>query len=448
MKSSFGLPAWLAHPTIIDPERRLSMDDTSLGLNEFLQKRCKELGYTEAFAVQAAVIPRLLSLPLPSRGLSTPGDVCVSAPTGSGKTLAYALPIVQTLMDRRVRRTRALILLPTRELVGQVRETMDLLTRGTDLLCVSITGQSSFQEEQRMLVDPPSPDLFPLAGGSTRPDILIATPGRLMDHLSGTPHFSLEHLTFLVVDEADRLLHQSFQGWLPTLLAHLAGTTPGSKEQVTMYAPDQPDATARVSWPRGPWVGPVGGGRAQKLLFSATLTRNPEKITGLYLHQPSYLAIKANSSQEVEELASYSVPEGLSEAMTVCEVEEKPLAALHLLYGREAGLERILCFCSTVESASRLTTLLKAFHARWSSSGTKDTGKIRHFSSDLSVSFRSHILSQFRHGHIRLLVCSDLAARGLDVEGVDAVVNYDVPTSFAGYIHRVGRTARAGRSGK
>lgn len=200
-------------------------------------------------AVQASVIPLLLSTPT-SRSLypsTRQSDLCVSAPTGSGKTLSYVVPILEVLRTRQIRRLRALILLPTRDLVNQVRETLDSLNKGLggpngDLKVGICMGNSSFANEQNMLVekrknylssdlDEDEEDLDQgfdkeserreISGDgylySSKVDILLATPGRLIDHLKSTKGFNLKHLRFLIVDEADRLMGQSFQEWIGRL---------------------------------------------------------------------------------------------------------------------------------------------------------------------------------------------------------------------------------------
>lgn len=212
-----GLDKALVDAEIIDPSTtmrvHLDSEESSSGLTEKTRRTLSRLGITQLFAVQTALIPFLLKdrnqnrLYLP---YSVPRDVCVSAPTGSGKTLAYVLPIIEMLSSRVVTQLRALVVLPTRDLVTQVRETFEAFGKGHGLKVVSITGQHSFVYEQTQLV----------ANGTTsKADILICTPGRLMDHLNATPNFTLQHLRFLVIDEADRLLAQSFQDWLAQVLS-------------------------------------------------------------------------------------------------------------------------------------------------------------------------------------------------------------------------------------
>lgn len=162
-----------------------------------------------------AVIPVFLRRKTLYDTRRVPGDLCISAPTGSGKTMAYVLPIVDILSKRIVTRLRAVVVLPTRDLVTQVKETFDAFVKGTNLVVAAASGQQSFAHEQQVLVGNNS-DSYP--GGKSRVDILVTTPGRLIDHLTSTPNFTLQHLRFLVIDEADRLLNQSYNDWLNQIL--------------------------------------------------------------------------------------------------------------------------------------------------------------------------------------------------------------------------------------
>jgi ATP-dependent RNA helicase DDX51/DBP6 len=193
-----------------------------------------------------------------------------------------------------------LIVLPTRDLVSQVRETFEAIVKGTGLKVATATGHHSFAQEQAQLIDNAYDDLL---GGSSKVDILIATPGRLIDHLKGSPNFSLQHLRFLVIDEADRLLNQSYQDWL----AHILRATQPEKLETRFHAdhlqrdsknvpihdaiaPAYMDSqfdlpVSDLDTPKMPSV--------QKLLFSATLTKNPAKIAGLHLTNPQYVAVRS-----------------------------------------------------------------------------------------------------------------------------------------------------------
>ncbi|CAO3673449.1 unnamed protein product [Umbelopsis ramanniana] len=450
---SMGIPYWLAHPTIIEQGQTTPLQEMK-GLSKNLLERCRDQGIDEFFAVQTAVVPIFLKSPSLYDSRRPPGDLCVSAPTGSGKTLAYVIPIVQILSTRVVTRLRALVVLPTRDLVSQVRETFEAVTKGTGLKIATATGHHSFAQEQAQIVDNLDDSLL---GGSSKIDILIATPGRLIDHLNATPNFSLQHLRFLVIDEADRLLNQSYQDWLTHILR---ATQPQKLEQrlpadhlqrdslnVPIHdaiAPSYLEShfelpVSDIDTPKMPCV--------QKLLFSATLTKNPAKIAGLHLTNPQYVAVRSEGQIGKDDDGSgekYTTPDTLKEYMIVCPSDQKPMLVLHLLYN--LNVKAALCFTKSVESAHRLFMLITFFER---ARGKQDDGKIvaAEYSSDLTQSARRSILKKFKQGEIRLLICSDLIGRGIDLDAVDTVISYDVPLYMKKYIHRVGRTARAGREG-
>ncbi|CAG8520194.1 20094_t:CDS:10 [Cetraspora pellucida] len=418
---SLGIPDWLANPIIVESDSTKTIDHPSIGLSERSIKRCKALGIQECFAVQTAVIPLLLH----SRNLSdthkSPGDICVSAPTGSGKTLAYVLPIIDILSKRIVTRLRVLVILPTRDLVVQVKETFDAFCKGTSLKVGMVTGQQSFIQEQDQIVGDLQGHFI---GGKSKVDILVATPGRLIEHLSTTPNFTLQHLRFLIIDEADRLLNQSYHDWLSHILksTQLQQVTvnPSSKKSVeikydSLGVPinDTISALMMESFLHVPKVdiSEPKTSAIQKLLFSATLTRNPAKIASLHLVNPRYISIQSMDKTEGE--IKYVLPSSLNEYMIASTSSEKPLVILHLLHN--------------LHISSALF--------------------VAEYSSDLSQEERRSILNKFKNGEIQLLICSDLIARGIDIDRVDTVINYDVPIYMKKYVHRVGRTARAGRKG-
>ncbi|KAF9914978.1 ATP-dependent RNA helicase dbp6 [Lobosporangium transversale] len=575
---SMGIPDWLAHPIKIEPETNTPIDAPMFRLSSRLIKQCKKAGITECFAVQTAVIPVLMRARHLGDIRKAPGDLCVSAPTGSGKTLAYVLPIIEILSQRVVTRLRALVVLPTRDLCVQVKETFETFVKGTDLKIATSTGQNSFAHEQNILVGetyarPNGPKVL---GGHSRVDILITTPGRLIDHIKSTPNFTLQHLRFLVIDEADRLLNQSFQDWLYHILTaihpsperKLLGIDGSENIQLKrdQYGFPIHDAIAPAFLPsffRLP-ESDVEDPKAlsvQKLLFSATLTRNPAKIASLQLSDPQYVAVQ-EGGLDGDEKQKYTTPAGLTEYMIVCESSEKPLMVLHLLYNR--NVRSALCFTKSVESAHRLCKLIQLYEKTRtapvsssslstipkdnkvdseikerskgdesqgdsepddgnndddddsSSSSSEDSDSedenessddddeeeeeedgseksdvemedvetttkstdpfdssseievdpsistttttatatmsappivVAEYSSDLPKSKRQSILRAFNKGEIHLLICSDLISRGMDLSPVSVVINYDVPVYMKKYIHRVGRTARAGKTG-
>ncbi|KAG0337383.1 ATP-dependent RNA helicase dbp6 [Podila horticola] len=555
---SMGIPDWLAHPTKIEPEINTPIDSPMFGFSQRLIKQCQKAGIEECFAVQTAVIPVLMRARHLGDIRKAPGDLCVSAPTGSGKTLAYVLPIIEILSQRVVTRLRALVVLPTRDLCVQVKETFDTFVKGTDLKIATSTGQNSFAHEQGVLAGDNHSTVTGTPedswGGHSRVDVLITTPGRLIDHIKSTPNFTLQHLRFLVIDEADRLLNQSFQDWLYHILTAIHPSTDPAK---MIRSPGEVDVKKdQYGFPIHDAIAPgflssffqmpesdVEDPKAlsvQKLLFSATLTRNPAKIASLQLSDPQYVAVQDGGNEDGEDKQKYTTPAGLTEHMIVCDTSEKPLMVLHLLHHRK--VRSALCFTKSVESAHRLYKLIQLYERQRTSPtpattkdnaaesvkieeiGAKEAKKeseegssdsdndsdsdssdsdssdssteddeeeekddvemenveaskkdktlepastedipmeeeaqveqeplspivVAEYSSDLSKAKRQQILRQFNAGEIHLLICSDLISRGMDLSPVSVVINYDVPVYMKKYIHRVGRTARAGKTG-
>eukprot|EP00276_Gloeochaete_wittrockiana_P005078 CAMPEP_0184655008 /NCGR_PEP_ID=MMETSP0308-20130426/12652_1 /TAXON_ID=38269 /ORGANISM="Gloeochaete witrockiana, Strain SAG 46.84" /LENGTH=643 /DNA_ID=CAMNT_0027091249 /DNA_START=34 /DNA_END=1965 /DNA_ORIENTATION=+ len=426
---SAAVPAWMKAARVIsDTDEPVAVEDVTqeLGLDERIGECLRAQGIKQLFAMQVQVLRTVIQF-------GRERDVCVSAPTGSGKTLAYVLPIVQTLSKRVVRRLRALVVVPTRDLALQVTSVFKPFCNALNLTVHTAIGSVSFAEEQSRLC----PGIGRGAGAA---DVVVATPGRLMDHLRDTPAFTLQHLSFLVIDEADRLLMQSYQEWLQTVLQSIAAALQSQShhqpQQLTYSISADGGLDLHCSAPRlnAAMCGVLPSTASsphrchvRKLLFSATLSRNPAKIAALGLTAPYYFAASSNSR--------YKTPAALMEYMIVCDGGQKPIIFIHLL--NAMNFNSTLCFTRSVESAHRLAVLLQLW-------GIQEVGE---YSSLLSQTKRSAILADFRTGKIKVLVCSDAMARGMDVALVEAVVNYDVPTRIKTYIHRAGRTARAGRPG-
>ena len=263
--------------------------------------------------------------------------------------------------------------------------------------------------------------------------MVICTPGRLMDHLNSTKNFTLQHVRYLVLDEVDRLLSQSYLDWLTKLLDAL--NSPGPRRNIdeqTIPGPRDfctPDACSIRLSPDVSYDEMLSLAiPLQKLLFSATLTRNPEKLAYLHLVNPVFFSVKAESR--------YVTPETLQEYMIVCETDVKPLIILHLMLTRR--MTSTLCFTSSLETTHRLYRLLQLYDEDFS---------VAEYSSSLSHEERQEILDRFRRSSIHLLICSDAMARGMDFQSVQHVISYDMPSHIRTYVHRVGRTARAGQQG-
>nr|XP_010920814.1 DEAD-box ATP-dependent RNA helicase 1 isoform X1 [Elaeis guineensis] len=420
---------WMRNPVDID-----LCEECPLGLLPFLDPRLAEalqkIGIQSLFPVQVAVWQETIGPGAFER------DICVNSPTGSGKTLAYALPIVQMLSTQKIRCLRALVVLPTRDLAIQVKEVFAAIAPAVGLRVGLAVGQSSLADEIAELIRRPKlemcssfdPDDIQMEP-QTSVDILVATPGRLMDHINTTKGFSLEHLCYLVVDETDRLLREAYQSWLPTVI------------QLTCS-----NVQALFDHPR---LGPLMSGslttirrsgvergfkgksypRLVKMILSATLTQDPSKLSQLDLHHPLLLT----SGQR-----RYKLPEKLECYKLICKSKLKPLYLVALL--QDLRGEKCIVFTSSVESTHRLCTLLNFF-------GDLPC-KISEYSRRQHQSLRSKTLKAFREGKIEVLVATDAMTRGMDVEGIANVINYDMPAYVKTYIHRAGRTARAGQTGR
>lgn len=325
---------------------------------------------------------------------------------------------------------RALVVLPTKELAQQVSKVFNVYTDATPLRVALVTGQKSLAKEQESLVQKTPHGFRCLA------DIVVATPGRLVDHVDQTPGFSLQHLRFLIIDEADRMIDSMHQSWLPRVMA-AAFPGEGTKGPLALLQRTQLQAVtaASISCPQMP---------LQKLLFSATLTQNPEKLQQLGLYQPRLFSTGSapggprdpDVDEDRDSGGKYTFPAGLTHHYIPCSLRLKPLVILHLIL--EMNFSRVLCFTNSRENSHRLFLLVQAFGGV----------TVAEFSSRYGPGQRKTILKQFEQGKIQLLISTDATARGIDVQGVQLVLNYDAPQYLRTYVHRVGRTARAGKSGQ
>ncbi|KAA8583414.1 hypothetical protein FQN60_015960 [Etheostoma spectabile] len=265
--------------------------------------------------------------------------------------------------------------------------------------------------------------LFP--GGMRRSlaDIVVATPGRLVDHINKNSGFSLEHLRFLIIDEADRMIDSMHQSWLSQVVKAVYRSGSGG-EAMSIFRRTEPAfiTAASLSPPQMP---------LQKLLFSATLTQNPEKLQQLGLHQPrlfssihSHSNTSSTPAAPTQTRGGFNFPQGLTEYYVPCTLSKKPLLILHFILRMK--LSPILCFTNSRETAHRLYLLVQLF------------GDIQaaEFSSRLSPAERKKTLKEFEQGKIQLLISTDAASRGIDVNEVKCVVNYDAPQYIRTYIHR------------
>ncbi|KAI9797336.1 MAG: ATP-dependent RNA helicase dbp6 [Piccolia ochrophora] len=531
-----ALPSWLTTPTRASSTDLKPID--SFALTPKLVSMLKGKGFVKAFAVQSVVLPMLLPGPDQHNG-----DICISAATGSGKTMAYVLPIVESIRARVITQLRVLIVVPTRELVAQAREVCDLCTIGTNLKVGTAVGSKTLKAEQELLIhrgqkyDPQGhekwksrnkkgdedseydltendidfedhfePSLGHVVEYTSKVDILICTPGRLVDHIRSTPGFSLDHVQWLVIDEADRLLSESYQGWVEVVTE----TLERQKSFEELSADHKILYKLRLQIPQK---------NVRKIVLSATMTRDIGKLSSLKLRKPKLVVVDNDDVNDQAEGArvegrndeAFDLPPRLREwAIPVDEEAQKPLYLLQLLRTRILPATRssdsssesssaeeslsdsslssdsadnststqsssdgsgspsapntsstkrstqtipsdsapdvlsashsILIFTSSNASALRLARLLTHLHPPYSD-------RLASLTSTTPTTTRRRTLRQFNSSRLTILIASELVARGMDIPKLAHIVNYDLPSDARGYLHRVGRTARAGRDG-
>ncbi|XP_053646722.1 ATP-dependent RNA helicase DDX51 [Cherax quadricarinatus] len=417
------LPQWLAQPTVIS--RDLHADSTSItsvqGLNESLKKILEEQKIEKFFPVQNAVIPEILASASSLSMRYRPRDICVSAPTGSGKTLAYVLPIIQALTGRTVPRIQALVILPVQELAIQIYKVFLTYIKASNLKVGLAVGQKTFKKEQEALV------CEDCCGNHSHNDILVATPGKLADHLRFTKGINLSSLRYLVYDEADHLLSAEGGDWVKRIEQSIREHEALSENVLINGF----QGSGIIQFPRVP---------LHRLLFSATLSHDPELLQNVPLYRPKLITACSSESGKIQRssvstmVGQYTRPAELKEEYVVMEESVKPLVLHYLLTSK--SWRRVLIFTNSVEATHKLGVLLAAL---------SEDLKIAEFSST-QMNKRQQIVSQFSSGKIDVLVSSDAMARGLDIPDIEHVVSYEVP-SLSTYIHRIGRTARAGKPG-
>lgn len=391
---------WLTEPQYVSPSDSKSFNDFQL--SPFMINNLENMGFSTAFAVQVSVL-EMMTPELRARKLMPDafGDILVNASTGSGKTLAYLIPIIESLHKRVVPRVRAIILVPTKPLINQVKATLLQLSSGTNLQIMALKNDISISDERELL-------------RNSIPDILVSTPGRLVEHLIGDS-ITLSSLQFLVIDEADRLLNQSFQNWSQILLDRMNNEININEEWRLLV---------------------------QKLVFSATLTTDAGKLSSLKFYKPRLIVVN-DTKQLVNEI--FTVPTTLSEFkihLGVAKSSLKPLILARFLISK-GKLSNVLVFTKSNESSIRLAELLTILFKKLSI----DVNVSFINSTNNRTSVRTKILKQFDSQTINILIATDLIARGIDLTSITDVINYDLPNSSREYVHRVGRTARANQIG-
>ncbi|KAH8699189.1 P-loop containing nucleoside triphosphate hydrolase protein [Talaromyces proteolyticus] len=561
------MPNWITSPVTKSPYENKDGKPVGFGdlnLDRTVASKLEKHGYNEATEVQAVVIPLLID-----KAYRHYGDLCVSASTGSGKTLSYVLPMDQSLERASLPRFRGLIVVPTRELVKQAREAFEVC--GSNLRIGTAVGNVALKDEQQKLIrwdQVYNPEKFAenqkrmlaeddwanfdllkykdeveLSKNSIphyiqvpqpNVDVLITTPGRLVDHIRQTQGFSLRHLEWLVVDEADRLLNESFQEWVSVLMTELHKAK-----------------TVNLGGPVMDSMGhPLKSPDPKKVILSATLTNDITKLHSLRLNNPKLVAIGLKESgseadEATHESEQFVLPSTLKEHyIPANDGSEKPIHLMRLLLqeinktvwgplatdayklekiekhavheaedsdansdsddtssdddssesdsdsdsnstsgsnstsdsssdnetddtsGSESDADSdvgsqsdqasvqesvakpaakndgtsVLIFTKSTESAARLSLLLGLMNPSLKS-------KIGTIVKSNNSSSSRKTLKNYRAGKVKIIVATDRASRGIDLVDLGAVINYDIPTSITTYVHRVGRTARAGKSG-
>jgi ATP-dependent RNA helicase DeaD len=320
-------------------------------------------GYLEPTPIQAGLIPRALA------GV----DVLGQARTGTGKTAAFVIPIIERLTaGRKAHAPQALILVPTRELAVQVREEVVKLAHGQKIHSVAVYGGKPIKGQIDKL--------------SRGIDIVIGTPGRVLDHMSrGT--LKLDDLQVVVLDEADRMLDIGFRPDIEKILRRC----PRSR---------------------------------QTLLLSATVPPPVERLARSYMHEPESLNFSPTDIS-VETIEQF-----------YCTVEhDRKFELLEALIKRETPKQAIV-FCRTKRGTDKVERRL-----------TKKFGDVACIHGDLAQSARDRVMAAFREGKVKVLVATDVVGRGIDVSSISHIFNYDIPQFCDDYVHRVGRTGRMGREG-
>ncbi|KIY50983.1 DEAD-domain-containing protein [Fistulina hepatica ATCC 64428] len=335
----------------------------SLGLIDPLLSALEQVKFTTPTDIQAQVLPHALQ----------GRDIIGVASTGSGKTAAFALPILQKLWEE-PKGLFACVLAPTRELAFQIAQQFESLGSAMGVRCAVIVGGTDLMAQKVAL--------------ARRPHIVVATPGRLDDHLEKTKGFNLRSVKFLVLDEADRLLDMDFGPVIDKILKVIP------KERTTY-------------------------------LFSATMSTKVAKLQRASLSNPV----------RVEVSSKYQTVSTLLQYYLLMPSKEKDVFLVYL--ANTLAQNSIMIFTRTVSDAARLSIILRTL-------GFPAVP----LHGQLSQSQRLGALAKFKSGGRKVLVATDVASRGLDIPSVDVVINFDIPTHSKDYIHRVGRTARAGRAGK
>ena len=334
----------------------------SLGLSQEMLRALEKKGYELSTPIQAGCIPPMLEWQ----------DVTAKAPTGTGKTFAFGIPIIEHI-DLDNDQVQAVILAPTRELAMQITSEMrDLAQFKPGVRMVCLYGGQPINKQIETL--------------KKRPQIVVATPGRLGDHMKRRT-VRIDQAQTVVLDEADRMLDMGFIHEVTRLLDHMKN-------------------------------------RKNLGLFSATISREVMDIAWVYQRDPVEITVRAVEENKPD-IQQYRLEVGMNEKVD----------ALHKIL-EQGQIDRAMVFCNTKGNTERVTKLLQMRGV--------DAQCIH---GDIPQDKREKVMARFRKGELRVFVATDVAARGIDVDDVDAVFNYDVPDENEYYVHRIGRTGRAKRRG-
>lgn len=386
-------------PKLLPDEEANSADFASAGLCEEVAEACRAAGWRTLTRIQAAVVPV---------ALKEQRDIVGVAQTGSGKTGAYILPALHWMIELYSATQKqpffsVLVLVPTRELAMQVADQFMMLGKSIGLRALALVGGEDMVAQAVAL--------------AKRPHVVAGTPGRVKDHLTNTRGFAMPRVKWFILDEADKMLEMDYEKEIDFIVDAIrpinVGAATVSANGSSSGAAASAASTA-LTWQR------------QTMLFSATFSAKVDRLQRASLKNPVLLQVhRANTT--VDTLKQYFVFAPFAEMLTY----------LHVYLAQVEKGQHILIFCSSGATVHKVTLALRVLGHR----ALPLMGK-------MSQQNRLRALTQFKDKAVRVLVCTDVAQRGLDIPHVDVVVNYSLPANVKEYIHRVGRTARAGSDGK